>query len=38
MRKKQLILSVIIAALLFVSPIAFAVEFGPNSAKITNQY
>ena len=38
MRKKQLILSVIIAALLFVSPMSFAVEFGPNSAKITNQY
>ena len=38
MRKKYLIFSAIIAALLFVSPIAFAVEFGPNSAKITNQY
>jgi hypothetical protein len=38
MRKKHLLLSVIIAALLPVSPMASAVEFGPNSAKITNQY
>jgi len=38
MRKKHLILSVIIATLLLVSSMAFAVEFGPNSAKITNQY
>jgi len=38
MRKKHFILSIIIATLLFVSPMAFAVEFGPNSAKITNRY
>ena len=38
MKKKHLILSVIIATLLFVSSMAFAVEFGPNSAKITNRY
>ena len=38
MKKKHLILSVIIATSLFVSSMAFAVEFGPNSAKITNQY
>lgn len=38
MKKKHLILSVMIAVLLSVSPMAFAVEFGPNSAKITNPY
>ena len=38
MKKKHLILSVIIATSLFVSSIAYAVEFGPNSAKITNRY
>jgi len=38
MIKKYVTLSVIIAAILFVSPMAFAVEFGANSAKITNQY
>jgi len=38
MKKKHLIFPVIIAALLFVSQMAFAVEFGPNSAKITNRY
>jgi hypothetical protein len=38
MIKKYVILSVIIAAILFVSPMAFAVEFGPNSANITNRY
>ena len=38
MRKKHLILSVSIVTLLLVSPIAFAVEFGPSSAKITNRY
>jgi len=38
MIKRHVILSVIISAILFVSPMAFAVEFGPNSAKITNRY
>ena len=38
MIKKYVTLSVIIAAILFVSSMAFAVEFGPNSAKITNRY
>jgi len=38
MRKKHLILSVSIVTLLLVSPMAFAVEFGSNSAKITNRY
>ncbi len=38
MKKKHLILAVIIATSLFVSSMAFAVEFGPNSAKITNRY
>ena len=38
MIKKHAVLSVILAVLLFVSPMAFAVEFGQNSAKITNRY
>jgi hypothetical protein len=38
MKKKYVILAVIIAALLIVSPMAFAVEFGYNSARITNRY
>ena len=33
MRKKHLILSVSIVTLLLVSPMAFAVEFGSNSAR-----
>ena len=38
MKKKHVILSVFIATSLFVSSMALAVEFGPNSAKITNRY
>lgn len=38
MRKKYVILLLVIVIFLSVSPIAFAVDFGPNSAKITNQY
>jgi len=38
MKKKHVIISLIIANLIFVSSMAFAVEFGSNSAKITNRY
>jgi hypothetical protein len=38
MIKKHVVLSVIIPVLLFVLPMAFAVEFGLNSANITNRY
>jgi len=38
MKKKHVILSVFIVTSLFVSSMALAVEFGPNSAKITNRY
>ena len=38
MKKKHLIVSVIIATSVFISSLAFAVEFGPHSAKITNRY
>ena len=38
MKKKHLIVSVIIATSVFISSMAFAVDFGPNSAKITNRY
>ena len=38
MIKKLIIISAVIVALLSVSPMAVAVEFGPNSANITNLY
>jgi len=38
MKKKHVILLVFIASVLSVSPMAFAVEFVSNSAKITNRY
>ena len=38
MTKRIMILSICIAALLSVSHVAIAVEFGPNSARITNRY
>ena len=38
MIKKLIIISAVIVALLSVSPMAVAVEFGPNSANITNRY
>jgi hypothetical protein len=38
MIKKLIIISAVIVALLSVSPMAVAVEFGPDSANITNRY
>jgi len=38
MIKKIIIISIVMVALLSVSPVAVAVEFGPNSANITNLY
>ncbi len=38
MIKKLIIISAVMVALLSVSPMAVAVEFGPNSANITNRY
>ena len=38
MKQKHVILSVLLAISLFVPSITFAVDFGPSSAKITNQY
>ena len=38
MTKRQVILSAVVAALLSVSSIAVAVEFGPDSANITHRY
>jgi len=38
MIKKLIIISGVILALLSVSPMAVAVEFGPDSANITNRY
>lgn len=38
MIKKMVIIFTVIVALLSVSPIVVAVEFGPNSANITNRY
>jgi len=38
MKKKHIILSVTIATSLFISSLAFAVEFDQNSAKITNRF
>ena len=38
MTKRRVILTLVFAALLLLSSIAVAVEFGPDSAKITNRY